>query len=101
VPSGNSSSRASVGCKLAQIVRSLVVDGVWFVHLPSFARPSISEVTDRRCWRARLGAVRVSCTAKFSGRSRATFHGFLERLLGRPVDEAVARCAERDVLLVH
>ena len=28
-------------------------------------------------------------------------HGFLERLLGRPVDEAVARRAERDVLLVH
>jgi nucleotide-binding universal stress UspA family protein len=28
-------------------------------------------------------------------------HGFLERLLGRPVDESVARRAERDVLLVH
>ncbi len=28
-------------------------------------------------------------------------HGFLERLLGRPVDEAVARRAKRDVLLVH
>jgi nucleotide-binding universal stress UspA family protein len=28
-------------------------------------------------------------------------HGFLERLLGRSVDEAVARRAERDVLLVH
>jgi nucleotide-binding universal stress UspA family protein len=28
-------------------------------------------------------------------------HGFLERLLARPVDEAVARRAERDVLLVH
>jgi nucleotide-binding universal stress UspA family protein len=28
-------------------------------------------------------------------------HGLLERLLGRPVDEAVARRAERDVLLVH
>jgi nucleotide-binding universal stress UspA family protein len=28
-------------------------------------------------------------------------HGFLERLLGRPVDEAVARRSERDVLLVH
>jgi hypothetical protein len=69
VPSGNSFSRASVGCKLAQIVRSLFVDGVWFVHLPSLARPSISGVTDRRCWRARLGAVRVSCTAKFSGQS--------------------------------
>jgi nucleotide-binding universal stress UspA family protein len=27
--------------------------------------------------------------------------GFLERLLGRPVDEAVARRSERDVLLVH
>jgi nucleotide-binding universal stress UspA family protein len=27
--------------------------------------------------------------------------GFLERLLGRSVDEAVARHAERDVLLVH
>jgi nucleotide-binding universal stress UspA family protein len=27
--------------------------------------------------------------------------GFLERLLGRSVDEAVARRAERDVLLVH
>jgi nucleotide-binding universal stress UspA family protein len=28
-------------------------------------------------------------------------HGFLERLLGRPVDEAVARRSDRDVLLVH
>jgi nucleotide-binding universal stress UspA family protein len=28
-------------------------------------------------------------------------HGFLERLLGRSVDEAVARRSERDVLLVH
>jgi nucleotide-binding universal stress UspA family protein len=28
-------------------------------------------------------------------------HGFLERLLGRTVDEAVARRADRDVLLVH
>jgi nucleotide-binding universal stress UspA family protein len=28
-------------------------------------------------------------------------HGFLERLLGHPVDEAVARRFERDVLLVH
>jgi nucleotide-binding universal stress UspA family protein len=28
-------------------------------------------------------------------------HGFLERLLRRPVDEAVARRADRDVLLVH
>jgi nucleotide-binding universal stress UspA family protein len=28
-------------------------------------------------------------------------HGFLERLLGRAVDEAVARRSERDVLLVH
>lgn len=28
-------------------------------------------------------------------------HGFLERLLGRPVEEAVARRADRDVLLVH
>jgi nucleotide-binding universal stress UspA family protein len=28
-------------------------------------------------------------------------HGFVERLLGRPVDEAVARRSERDVLLVH
>jgi nucleotide-binding universal stress UspA family protein len=28
-------------------------------------------------------------------------HGFLERLLARPVEEAVARRAERDVLLVH
>jgi nucleotide-binding universal stress UspA family protein len=27
--------------------------------------------------------------------------GFLERLLGRSVDEAVARRSERDVLLVH
>jgi nucleotide-binding universal stress UspA family protein len=27
--------------------------------------------------------------------------GFLERLLGHSVDEAMARCAERDVLLVH
>jgi nucleotide-binding universal stress UspA family protein len=27
--------------------------------------------------------------------------GFLERLLARPVDEAVARRSERDVLLVH
>jgi nucleotide-binding universal stress UspA family protein len=28
-------------------------------------------------------------------------HGLLERLLARPVDEAVARRADRDVLLVH
>jgi nucleotide-binding universal stress UspA family protein len=28
-------------------------------------------------------------------------HGFLERLLGRSVDEAVARRSERDVLLAH
>jgi nucleotide-binding universal stress UspA family protein len=28
-------------------------------------------------------------------------HGLLERLLARPVDEAVARRANRDVLLVH
>jgi nucleotide-binding universal stress UspA family protein len=28
-------------------------------------------------------------------------HGFVERLLSRPVEEAVARYAERDVLLVH
>jgi nucleotide-binding universal stress UspA family protein len=28
-------------------------------------------------------------------------HGFLERLLGRSVDEAVARRSRRDVLLVH
>ena len=28
-------------------------------------------------------------------------HGFLERMLVRPVDEALARRAERDVLLVH
>jgi nucleotide-binding universal stress UspA family protein len=28
-------------------------------------------------------------------------HGFVERLLARPVDEAVARRAGRDVLLVH
>ena len=28
-------------------------------------------------------------------------HGFVERLLGRPVDEAVARRSDRDVLLVH
>jgi nucleotide-binding universal stress UspA family protein len=28
-------------------------------------------------------------------------HGLLERLLGRSVDEAVARRSERDVLLVH
>ena len=28
-------------------------------------------------------------------------HGFLERLLGRPVDETVARRSQRDVLLVH
>jgi nucleotide-binding universal stress UspA family protein len=28
-------------------------------------------------------------------------HGFLERLLGHAVDEAVARRADRDVLLVH
>jgi nucleotide-binding universal stress UspA family protein len=28
-------------------------------------------------------------------------HGFLERLLHRPVEEAVARRADRDVLLVH
>jgi nucleotide-binding universal stress UspA family protein len=28
-------------------------------------------------------------------------HGFLERLLGRSVDEAVARRSDRDVLLVH
>ena len=28
-------------------------------------------------------------------------HGFLERLLSRPVEEAVARRADRDVLLVH
>ena len=27
--------------------------------------------------------------------------GFLERLLGHPVDQAVARRADRDVLLVH
>jgi nucleotide-binding universal stress UspA family protein len=28
-------------------------------------------------------------------------HGFLERLLGRPVDEAVARRSKHDVLVVH
>jgi nucleotide-binding universal stress UspA family protein len=28
-------------------------------------------------------------------------HGLLERLLGRPVDETVARRSGRDVLLVH
>jgi nucleotide-binding universal stress UspA family protein len=28
-------------------------------------------------------------------------HGFLDRLLSRSVDEAVARRSERDVLLVH
>jgi nucleotide-binding universal stress UspA family protein len=28
-------------------------------------------------------------------------HGFVERLLARPVEETVARKAERDVLLVH
>jgi nucleotide-binding universal stress UspA family protein len=28
-------------------------------------------------------------------------HGFLDRLLGRSVDESVARRSERDVLLVH
>jgi nucleotide-binding universal stress UspA family protein len=28
-------------------------------------------------------------------------HGFLERLLSRPAEEAVARRADRDVLLVH
>jgi nucleotide-binding universal stress UspA family protein len=28
-------------------------------------------------------------------------HGFLERLLARPVEEAVAQRAERDVLLVR
>jgi nucleotide-binding universal stress UspA family protein len=28
-------------------------------------------------------------------------HGFLERLLSRPVEESVARRSERDVLLVH
>jgi len=28
-------------------------------------------------------------------------HGFVERLLGRPVDEAIARHTARDVLLVH
>jgi nucleotide-binding universal stress UspA family protein len=28
-------------------------------------------------------------------------HGFLDRLLARPVGEAVARRSERDVLLVH
>ena len=28
-------------------------------------------------------------------------HGLLERLLGRPVEKAVARRAEHDVLLVH
>jgi nucleotide-binding universal stress UspA family protein len=28
-------------------------------------------------------------------------HGFVERLLGRPVDEVVARRSGRDVLLVH
>jgi nucleotide-binding universal stress UspA family protein len=28
-------------------------------------------------------------------------HGFLDRLLGHGVDEAVARRADRDVLLVH
>jgi nucleotide-binding universal stress UspA family protein len=28
-------------------------------------------------------------------------HGFLDRLLGRPVDEAIARRSDRDVLLVH
>jgi nucleotide-binding universal stress UspA family protein len=28
-------------------------------------------------------------------------HGFLERLLARPLDEQVARHADRDVLLVH
>jgi nucleotide-binding universal stress UspA family protein len=28
-------------------------------------------------------------------------HGFLERLLGKPVEEEVARHAQRDVLLVH
>jgi nucleotide-binding universal stress UspA family protein len=28
-------------------------------------------------------------------------HGFVERLLGRPVDEAVARHTARDVLIVH
>jgi nucleotide-binding universal stress UspA family protein len=28
-------------------------------------------------------------------------HGFLERLLSRPVDESVAQRSERDVLLVH
>jgi nucleotide-binding universal stress UspA family protein len=28
-------------------------------------------------------------------------HGFIERLLARPVDEAVARRSARDVLLVH
>jgi nucleotide-binding universal stress UspA family protein len=28
-------------------------------------------------------------------------HGFLEHLLGRPVDEAVAKRAACDVLLVH
>ena len=28
-------------------------------------------------------------------------HGFLDRLLGRSVDEAVARRSQRDVLLVH
>jgi len=31
----------------------------------------------------------------------AADHGFVERLLGRPVEEAVARHAERDVLLVR
>jgi len=28
-------------------------------------------------------------------------HGFVERLLGRPVDEAIARRSERDVLIAH
>jgi hypothetical protein len=43
----------AIGRKLRQIVRSLAFDSQWFAHLPSFARCSISAVTDPQWWRAR------------------------------------------------
>ncbi len=44
-PTAEAAARA-LGCKLAQIIRSLVVDGEWFAHF-AFFRPPLDLGSDR------------------------------------------------------
>ena len=89
---------------------------------PAPARPEPEELARRQLERARMSLSRRTVESEYvvelgdpaerllevADQRNADLivvgsreRGFLERLLARPVDEAVARRSERDVLLVH